>query len=67
MAEKLESKKFWEERIAYFPSHDTDRIEYDASNNSFIFACVFLAAVTFLLSRCLATIGGIFTEPLPSN
>jgi hypothetical protein len=32
-----------------------DRIENDASNNSCIVACVFVAAVT------------IFTEPLPSN
>jgi hypothetical protein len=42
-------------------------------------ACVFVTAVKFLPSRCLAkiagilpsrcvaTIGGIFTEPLPSN
>jgi hypothetical protein len=35
-----------------------DRIENDASNISSIVACVFVAAVTFLPSRCLATIGG---------
>jgi Na+/phosphate symporter len=34
-----------------------DRIENDASNNSIV-ACVFAAAVTFLLSCSLATIGG---------
>jgi hypothetical protein len=50
-------KKFWEEQITYFPLYDMDRIENDASNNSSIVACVFDAAVTFLLSRCLATIG----------
>jgi FlaG/FlaF family flagellin (archaellin) len=33
-----------------------DRIENDASNNSPIVACVLVAAVTFVLSRCLATI-----------
>jgi hypothetical protein len=49
---------FWEELIAYFPSYDTDRIENDVSNNSSIVACVFVAAVTFLPSRYLATIVG---------
>jgi hypothetical protein len=29
-----------------------------ASNDSSIVACIFVAAVTFLRSRCLATIGG---------
>jgi hypothetical protein len=52
------NKKLWEELIAYFPSYDTDRIENDVSNNYSIVACVFVTAVTFLLSRCLATIGG---------
>jgi hypothetical protein len=33
-------------------------IENDSSNNSCIVACVFVTAVTFLPSRCLATIGG---------
>jgi hypothetical protein len=28
-------------------AHDTDLIENDASNNSYIFACVFIAAVKF--------------------
>jgi hypothetical protein len=45
-----------------------DSIENDASNNSCIVACVFVASVTFLPSRSLATKGGVyFTEPLPSN
>jgi hypothetical protein len=56
-------KKFWQELIAYFPSYDTGHIENDASNKSSIVACVFVAAVTFLLNRCLATIGGF----LPSR
>jgi hypothetical protein len=33
------------------------RTEIDSSNNSSTVACVFVAAVTFLQSRCLATIG----------
>jgi hypothetical protein len=53
----LENKKFWEELIAYFPWYDTDHIENE-SNNSSIVAYVFVTAVTFLPSRCLATIGG---------
>jgi hypothetical protein len=52
-------KKFWEELIAYFPWYDTRHIENDASNNSFVVACAFVTAVTFLRSRCLATIGRI--------
>jgi hypothetical protein len=50
------TKKFWEELIVYFPWHDTDPTENAASNNSVV-ACVFIAAVTFLPSFCLATIG----------
>jgi hypothetical protein len=42
--------------------YDTDRIENDASNSSSIVACVFLAAVTFLPSRCIATIGGVHIQ-----
>jgi hypothetical protein len=53
------NKKFWEELIAYFPWYDTGHIENNASNNSSIVACVFVTAVTFLPSRCLATIGGV--------
>jgi hypothetical protein len=45
---------FWEKLIAYFPSYDTDVIENDASNNSSIVECVFVAV---LPSRYLATIG----------
>jgi hypothetical protein len=63
---KVSNKKFWEELIAYFPWYDTGHIENDASNNSFV-ACVLVTAVTFLPSRCLATIRGFFTQPLPSN
>jgi hypothetical protein len=33
-------KKFWEELIAYFLWHDTDRIENDVRNNSSIVAYV---------------------------
>jgi hypothetical protein len=58
------NKRFWEELTAYFPWYDTGHTENDASNNSSIIACVFVTAVTFLLSRCLATIGGFF---LPSR
>jgi hypothetical protein len=57
------NKKFWEELIAYFPWYDTGHIENDASKNSSIVACVFITAVTFLPSRCLATIGAF----LPSR
>jgi hypothetical protein len=49
-----QNKKFWEELIAYFRWYDTDRIEYDAPNNSSVVACF----------RCR---GNVFTEPLPSN
>jgi hypothetical protein len=51
------NKKFWEELIAYFPWYDTGHIENNASNNSSIVSCVFVTAVTFLPSRCLARIG----------
>jgi hypothetical protein len=51
------NRKFREEVIAYFCWYDTDHIENDASNNSSIVACVFVTAITFLPSRCLATIG----------
>jgi hypothetical protein len=54
------NKTFWEEIIAYFPRYETGRIENDASNNSSIVACVFVTAVTFLPSRCLATIGRFY-------
>jgi hypothetical protein len=51
------NKKFWEEPIAYFPWYDTGHIGNDASNNSSIVASVFVTAVKFLPSRCLATTG----------
>jgi hypothetical protein len=51
------NQRFWEELIAYFPIYDTGHTENDDSNNSSIVACVFVIAVTFLPSRCLATIG----------
>jgi hypothetical protein len=54
----LFNKKFWEELIACLIWYDTDRIENDASKNSSIVRCVFVAAVTFLPSHCLATIKG---------
>jgi hypothetical protein len=53
------NKSFWEEKIVYFLWYDTDRIENNASNNSFSLECVCLAAVIILPSRFLATIGGI--------
>jgi hypothetical protein len=53
----ITNKKFWEELIAYFPWYDTGHIKNDASNNSSIVACVFVTAVKFLPSRCLAKIG----------
>jgi hypothetical protein len=53
------NRKPWEELTAYFPWYDTGHIEKDASNNSSIVACVFVTAVTFIPSRCLATIGGL--------
>jgi hypothetical protein len=56
------NKKFWEELIAYIPLYDTGRIENDVSNNSYIAACVFITAVKFLPSRCLATIRGIHIQ-----
>jgi hypothetical protein len=54
------NKKFWEELIAYFTWYDTGHIDNDASNGSSIVACVFVTAVTFLQSRCRATIAGIY-------
>jgi hypothetical protein len=54
------NKKFWEELIAYFPWYDTDCIENGASNTASIVACIFIAVVTFLMSYCLATVGGFY-------
>jgi hypothetical protein len=50
-------KNFWEQLNTYIPWYDTNRAEDNASNNSSIVAHVFVAAVTFIPSRCLATIG----------
>jgi hypothetical protein len=52
------NKKFWEELIAYFPWYDRGHIGNDRSKNSSIVASVFVTMVRFLLSRCLATVGG---------
>jgi hypothetical protein len=49
------NRKLWEELLVHFPWYDTDLIENNASKNSIV-AWVFVAAVTFLPSRCLATI-----------
>jgi hypothetical protein len=43
-------RKFWEWLLPAF-------LSYDASNNYSIVACVFVAVVTFLPNRCIATIG----------
>jgi hypothetical protein len=61
------NKKFWEELIGCFLWYDTDHIENDECNNTYIAACVFVEALTFLSSRCVAIKVGIITEPLPSN
>jgi hypothetical protein len=53
----LSDKTFWEQQPT-FPWYDTDRTENSASNNSSIVRRVFVASVTFLPSRCLATIRG---------
>jgi hypothetical protein len=48
------NKKFCEELVAYFPWYDMDRTENDVPQQ-FFYCCV--SAVTFLPSRCLATMG----------
>jgi hypothetical protein len=53
----LYNTKFWEELIANVPWYDMGRIQNDGSNNSTA-ACIFVTAVMYLPSRCLATIGG---------
>jgi hypothetical protein len=58
------NNNFWEEPIAYFPLYDMYRIENDASNNSSIFPCVFVAAVKFFTKPLLSNDKGIVTEPL---
>jgi hypothetical protein len=59
---KINNKKFWEELTAYFPWYDTGHIENDASKYSCIVACVFVTAVTFQPSPCLATIVGFLSN-----
>jgi hypothetical protein len=54
---ELKYKRFCKALIPYIPWYDTGHIENHASNNPIV-ACVFVTAVTFLPSRCLATIGG---------
>jgi hypothetical protein len=44
------------ELTVYCPWYDTDSRENDAFNNSSIYERVFVATITFLPSRCLATI-----------
>jgi hypothetical protein len=39
-----------------------DRIENDTCSNSSSVSCVFIAAITFLPSRCVATIGDTQTD-----
>jgi hypothetical protein len=56
------NKKFLEELITYYTRCDRDRIENDTSNNFSIVACVLVAAVTFLPSRCLANTGDKHTD-----
>jgi hypothetical protein len=51
------SKKFWEE-LPTFLQYDMDCKENKASNNSSIDACSLVDIVMFLLSCCLAMIGG---------
>lgn len=54
---KVRVKKFCEELNAYFYLYDTDRVEYNTSNSYSIVGYIFVVAVTFLPSRCLAMIG----------
>jgi hypothetical protein len=49
---------FWEELIAYFPRYDMNHIENNMSDNSTTVARVIIFMATFLLSCCLAMIGG---------
>jgi hypothetical protein len=54
--EVRDTRNFGKNLSSTFLCYDTDRIENDASK-TFV-ACVLAAAVTFLPSLCLATIGG---------
>jgi hypothetical protein len=46
--------------MAYFPRYDPDRMENNVSNEPSNNVCVFVAAVTLLSSRRLATTGRFF-------
>jgi hypothetical protein len=52
------NSNFWEELIAFFPWYDMEHTVKDAPNNSSFVSCIFVVAVTFLSSRCLAPKGG---------
>jgi hypothetical protein len=52
------NKNFWEYLFAYSPSKRHGPYENDASKNSSTVTRVFVAAVTFPKSRCLARRGG---------
>jgi hypothetical protein len=54
----FKNKKFWVELIAYFSWYDIGHTENGSSNNTSVVACVLVTAVTFLPTRCLATIRG---------
>jgi hypothetical protein len=60
----MNEKKFWEELMPYFPlMRHGSHIRVKLRLQQF-----FVAAGTFLLSRCLVTKGGMhLTEPLPNN
>jgi hypothetical protein len=54
-SKETESKKFLEELVAYFSFIRQEPAENDASSSSIV-VFLFVAAVTFLPNRCLATI-----------
>jgi hypothetical protein len=64
MAVRIEKKKgnSGKNKSPTFLSYYTDRIENDAPNNYSTVACVFITAVAFLPSRCLATMAGIHIQ-----
>jgi hypothetical protein len=59
---QCKNMKFWEELIFYFHLIRHGPCRKDASNNSSIVECVFVAAITFLPSRYQATIGDTYTD-----
>jgi hypothetical protein len=46
--------------VSFVNTEETGHIKNDAPINSSIVACVFVTAVKFLPSRCLAMIGRVF-------